>query len=208
MITNKLDFINPRSNENVNDNVAVDVEVDDDDVIFDVSNDNNKYSLSSLENTIFNICRNMNYYIDKYLIIKFINSGINKLWFYSPHSFLEFAMKRVLEDYKNKPENEIRLLFINAVLKWENLRFEYPKWRDNEIIKFKTNQKETIIQNAKNNIPKGCKCGQKLNNMLCCQKCKSYYEFDEDKPTYIFYEFCNEISFLEQFENRRKNNKN
>jgi hypothetical protein len=134
--------------------------------------------------------------IDRKKALEFYHSGIDLSWYEGPYSFFAFAAQKARTGkYADKPPDEQRNLFNNAVASWENLRVEYPLWLKNrkredvetankEALKKAAAAKSAEIQKAKDAAPKVCECGGHLDDMLCCLKCEHVYTFDEDTMKY------------------------
>jgi hypothetical protein len=129
--------------------------------------------------------------IDTKKALEFYRSGIDLSWYEGSYSFFAFAAQKVRTGkYANKPPDEQKNLFINAVVSWENLRTEYPLWLENrkkedvetankEARERADAESKAKIQRAMEALPKTCTCGKPLDEMLFCLDCKLSYEFDE-----------------------------
>jgi len=122
--------------------------------------------------------------IDQVQAQKIAESGLDPPWISGPYSFLQFVKHRLSTDprYKGKPVQEMRLLFV-AAFGWENLRKEYPPWRE---ARLKADKAEAI-KKARENPPDTCpKCGVKLGASGRCQACGGFYEWDEGRKEHVF----------------------
>ena len=132
------------------------------------------------------------FFIDLSVAKKFLNCGLDPMWFVGPYSFLEFSAERVKKKYPGKNNDTLKPLFISAVKSWEDLREEYPHWREEQKRIAERDAKTKAIKLARENVPKKCQCGGTLNSHLCCNSCKGYFEFSEEKAEYIFQKGSNE----------------
>jgi hypothetical protein len=83
--------------------------------------------------------------------------------------------------YPQEPPERQRNLFIKAIT-WENLREEYPPWRDA--------QAEADLNRAKGQakklVPPRCECGAELHGARRCPACGRILEFDEATWSFVF----------------------
>jgi hypothetical protein len=128
--------------------------------------------------------------LDTGLLQRIAESGIDPAWIQGPNSFVEFAKERIMTEYRDKPFEEQRLLFVRAFT-WENLRNEYPAWRQNE-------QKETVTAARKNIFDKISKrptvcehCGAELDSTYVCPGCGYQFWYDDEKDGWIFEQHFN-----------------
>jgi len=110
---------------------------------------------------------------------------LNPEWLQSPYSFLDFAAERVNESYGDKPISEQKALYIDAVKNWEELRAEYPEWKERKIRHEQEMAMNEEIKTAMNNHPTKCeRCGGDLksyNNEYKCNVCGAVCSFDTEK---------------------------
>jgi hypothetical protein len=181
MINKIISSKNEPPNENVNENGNL---IDDD----------NDYL--SIIQKIKTDCNRIMIYIDDKIARLFYNSNIPFEWMKSPSSFFEFCKLKVDISYSDKPDEEKRLLFFNAVQKWENLRQEYPIWKKKQKKEEQERKKRELILSAENQKPMVCKCGEKLNSSLFCHNCRGFYEFNSNTLTYDYMEGLSEDDSL------------
>jgi len=148
------------------------------------------------------------YIIDDKIAEKFQNSKIPEEWTQGQKSFFAYAKICIDEKYPEKPVSEKRTLFITAVQTWENLREEYPAWKNSQEKIEQTAAKKQAI----NNKPTHCeKCQVELSfktSLPRCPSCKGFYEFDSKSGKYVFSEtfkpttqgVMNEIRHKETFQ--------
>jgi hypothetical protein len=130
--------------------------------------------------------------VDTEKAVEFYNSGIDPSWLESPGSFLELAAERATSGaYREKPRQEQRNLFLDAAIRWENLREEYPDWladkRREAAAAAERGAREEAeaarrkkIEEAEQAAPSMCeKCGGPLDETLACPVCKVFYVLDE-----------------------------
>lgn len=140
--------------------------------------------------TVSSICpeikqeaKNIGFFIDYATAQKFYNCGLDPEWLKSPHSFLELAAERINENYGDRPKGEQKALFISAVRTWEELREEYPIWRDNKIKHDAAVQQKAAEKAAWENHPKVCSCGNTLrvfHDTFFCDSCRGSYELNKE----------------------------
>jgi hypothetical protein len=115
-------------------------------------------------------------------------------WF-KGFTFIDFIADTVQESYAEKTKRERGRIFRKLLLDADNLRLEYPQWKNDQekeaaekdIRKKRegaTSEKKAKIQEARDLIPKLCECGKPLDETLSCLDCKVSYEFDENIPGY------------------------
>jgi hypothetical protein len=112
---------------------------------------------------------------------KFLASGIDPAWFSGPHDFTAFMARKVRQKYPKAPPEEQRNLFIGAIA-WDNLRREYPAWRDAQTAASANREKDR----AKKLIPPRCECGAELHGARRCPSCGRILEFDETTWGFVF----------------------
>ena len=66
------------------------------------------------------------FYIDEKTRLKILSKGLNADWLVGPHSFLEFCAARLRKKYPDKSNDELKPIFIAALLTWDDYRAEYP----------------------------------------------------------------------------------
>ncbi|MCL2092979.1 MAG: hypothetical protein FWH12_02185 [Treponema sp.] len=131
-------------------------------------------------NEVINESLDHGYYIDNEMALEFVRCGMDPNWLKPPLSFIEFVANRVEESYKNKSSVEKKKIFVTAIKDWDDLKSEYPKWKND---KEKSMALKEDKQHREKTKPKTCtKCGGELgqyNDELYCRKCQlncSYYE--------------------------------
>jgi hypothetical protein len=126
------------------------------------------------------------FFIDTAIARKFQNCGADPSWLAGPHSFLKFAAERVRKKYPDKNDDELKPLYISAVMSWEELPDAYPLWRAEQEKKAEIKAHNEAVKNARNNPPQKCQCGGRLNSRLKCEACGGVYSLDENICEYIF----------------------
>jgi hypothetical protein len=121
--------------------------------------------------------------LDKKLATKAATSGIDPTWFEGSFSFPVFVNEWLKENpkYRDKTAHEMTLLFASA-FSWENLRKEYPLWKQGKKHELDEKEKLKAIEAAKKNHPVKCECGENLHEYcgeFWCNKCSKVYTFDE-----------------------------
>jgi hypothetical protein len=170
---------NKCANDNVNDNVNVK----------DNGNGNMNFKNDlppQILKRIISEAHRLGFIIDEKMAIMFYRSKIDPAWYEGPYSFLALAAERAKEQYRDKPHHEQQNLFNDAVISWKNLRDEYPPWLEGQQQSAKEAEQKRALQKAKENIPKQCQCGGKLNKHLVCEDCHGYYPFNEKTMAYEF----------------------
>jgi hypothetical protein len=109
-------------------------------------------------------------------------SGHDPAWFDGPHNFLAFTALRVKERYPKLPPGELKRVYGKALLSWDDLRDEYPAWRDAQAEASRAREKDR----AKNLVPRRCECGAELHGALRCPSCGRMLEFDETTWNFVF----------------------
>jgi hypothetical protein len=135
-------------------------------------------------------------------------NSVDPAWIYGPHTFMEMAAERARGGrYSNLPDDEQKAIYLSALFKWDDLRQEYPKWRDaletkdeNERITWEETERRLQREKArKTNLPLVCQCGSKLDEVLLCSACGGEYEFNETTWEYDFYSKGSKPGFTEGF---------
>jgi len=131
--------------------------------------------------------KRLGFTLDKELAAKAAASGIDPPWLERPLSFPEFVHERLAENpkYRNKTPNEMTLLFA-AAFAWENLRLEYPKWKQEKKHELEELEKLKFLEAAKKNHPVKCEyCGhedlQLYDEKYWCKECGASSTFNEKK---------------------------
>ena len=110
-------------------------------------------------------------------------SGLLPSWFDGPYSFLAFTAERVRKKYPGKPEEQLRDLYRKALWAWDNLREEYPPWRE---ARLKAAEAKTT-QKARDSPPDTCpECGEKTGAAGKCSKCGGFFEWDSVLKIHLF----------------------
>jgi hypothetical protein len=134
------------------------------------------------------ISAKVGFFIDKEAARRSLSAGIDPSWFEDTHSFLEFVALKVKEKYRDKPQAQMKSLYIAAVREWDDLRQEYPVWREAQEKKAAEKARINAINAAKAREPEICQCGGNLKDNLVCEKCRGWYKFDEAGLQYQFHE--------------------
>jgi len=105
-------------------------------------------------------------------------SDLDPSWFDGSFTFPEYAALYIRghPKYKDKHPAEQRDLFRKALWAWDNLREEYPAWREEQIDR----AGKKAADHAMNNPPGECpKCGGTIS--VKCPKCGGFWNWDEAK---------------------------
>ena len=113
----------------------------------------------------------------------------------------------VREKYPEKPIEELKPLFISAVLEWEERRSLYPLWRDKQDRKDAAENIKAAVEDARQNKPKVCQCGGELEHKkdgsIKCKKCKGNYVLNDKTAGYDYYP--EGASLTDSFKSHMKN---
>jgi hypothetical protein len=120
--------------------------------------------------------------IDDDIARRFLAAGLDPAWFTGPHDFLAFTAGKVRAKYPKEPPDRQRDLFISAIA-WDNLREEYPGWRDGQEREAREREKARV----KNLAPARCECGAELHGSRRCPACGRIAEFDEATWGFVFH---------------------
>jgi hypothetical protein len=115
---------------------------------------------------------------------KFLNSGIRSDWlFFQNYNFLDFVVFWLKDHkkYAKKPSEDMRNLFISAV-NWDEIRQEYPEWREKQEQKDLKMQKKTIREHYPEHCP-NCFATMQVDK---CPSCGGFFTFDEATMTHSF----------------------
>jgi hypothetical protein len=144
------------------------------------------------------------FFIDSDLAKQFIDRSDHSSWF-GKYSFIKFIAIKITENekYAKKPIDEQRNIFRKLLLDAENLRREYPTWREKQEreesglkakLKLEAGRK-AARDKAYSKKPETCpKCGSALDEDLCCPDCSGTYEFNNDANDWKFYERVKSLS--------------
>lgn len=110
-------------------------------------------------------------------------------WLEGDFSFIEFAAMKIREN-TDKSQSDQERLFVKS-WSYQNLKDEFPDWREKKIIAAKEKKRKKEIENAReNNKPKLCQCGgaefRTDGESYLCLKCGGLYRFDIQKMKYVF----------------------
>jgi hypothetical protein len=147
----------------------------------------------------------LGFIIDKKKAIEFFNSGIDPSWFEGPRSFLDFAADKILNElYPKKPHRDQQNLFNNAVITWQDLRAEYPIWRQKQEEYDRQEALRIERDRVKRNPPGVCRCGARLDGDLHCPVCRGTYRFDDASWEWVYHEEQKPFSIMDGYENYLK----
>ena len=153
------------------------------------STDLNLFQPTSTE--IMQEAKGHGFFIEPKTAKSFLECGLDPLWLSPPHTFIEFVAERIKGKYIDKPLEDIKAMFIAAVLSkdeaWDDLRQEYPAWKS----KREKKNRNTVIETARENPPTNCRCGGRLthhgDNELYCYECRDVtHRFDEASAEWIY----------------------
>jgi hypothetical protein len=121
--------------------------------------------------------------LDKSLASKAVASGIDPTWLEGSFSFPVFVNEWLKENpkYWDKTAHEMTLLFASA-FSWENLRKEYPLWKQGKKHELEEIEKLKALETARRNRPTKCECGkelEKFHGSWICRNCQIQFDFDE-----------------------------
>ena len=153
--------------------------------------------------------QNCGFFIDAKVAKKFQNCGLDTAWYIAPHSFLEYCALTVKKKYPDKQIEELKPLFISAVLEWEERRGLYPTWRDEQDKKAAKEKIKAMVEDARQNKPTTCQCGGELEHnkdgSIKCKKCNGNYVLNEKTAGYDY--FPEGASLTDSFKIHMKNRK-
>jgi hypothetical protein len=116
-------------------------------------------------------------------------STIDPTWIDGPHNFMKLAAERARGGrYADLSEDEQKAIYISALLKWDDLRQEYPVWRENQEKNERLEALRIERERIKNTPPKTCQCGAKLGPDLRCPVCERVCYFDDEQWRWAFIE--------------------
>jgi hypothetical protein len=159
----------------------------------------------------------LGFVIDRKKAVEVFNSGIDPSWYEGPFSFFALAAQKATTGrYSGKSHDEQKNIFISAVISWEDLRIEYPAWLESmkkkaedsarrAARKIAEDEEQKKIDEAREARPTLCECGEELDGMLSCLKCKITYGFDKDALKYLpkpMTKFAMDYARRKQKENR------
>jgi hypothetical protein len=127
--------------------------------------------------------KNHGFFLDQNTVQQFCNCGINNEWFCAPYSFIEFAAGRIEKHYYGRSKSEQKSLFISAVKTWDDLRQEFPSWREGKIRSDIEKEQQEKEKAARSNHPETCTCGgtlRRYSNNFFCETCKAEYSFNAE----------------------------
>ena len=104
-------------------------------------------------------------------------------WLTGDFNFIEYAAKRIREDYYGKSQSEQERIFSKA-WNYDDMLQEYPSWKKKKIKQAAFDKKQDEIEQARENVPKTCpKCGSQIINKGCAS-CNGILVFDEKTLLY------------------------
>ena len=110
-------------------------------------------------------------------------SGLEASWLDGPYSFLAFTAERIRQEYPEKPLVQLRNLYRRALWSWDNLREEYPPWREARL----KAAEARAAQKARDSPPDTCpNCGKKLKATGQCPECNGFLEWDGAQRKHVF----------------------
>jgi hypothetical protein len=127
--------------------------------------------------------------IDQNIFSKIIEAGIDRDWLEGKFSFVQFSEEYINTEYPDKEPPELKRILIKAVTTpWDNLRQEYPAWREKKQQQAEAAENKRRIERARDSPPQKCQCGGNLESRggyLVCDSCNGFYSFEQE---YIFNE--------------------
>jgi hypothetical protein len=147
------------------------------------------------------------FFIDPPIALKLIEE-VDNSWLIGDHSFMEMAAERSRRGkYAEKSEGEQKGLYISALLEWDDLRQEYPRWKAEQekldkrrAIEEAEQERQRQRDMALHNIPAQCPgCQNELNGATRCPSCGGFLEFDEETFTYSFTPYTEMESIMNRF---------
>jgi hypothetical protein len=168
-------------------NQAVEVEVKDKD-----KGNGGGSSDSSTTTVILNFikgCKTLGYSLDESKAREILGSGIDSAWLSGPSNFLEYTDQQIKSEYPDKPSAEKRFLFL-AALTWDNLREDFPAWRDKQNRTTTAKAERCRKDAARAAVPETCgHCGAVLApDNRACPSCNWIPFFNEESEKYEFQE--------------------
>jgi hypothetical protein len=117
-------------------------------------------------------------------------------WF-EAHSFIDFIAETVRQGYSGKPKRERHKIFRKLLFDAQNLREEYPQWREQQ----EKADTAKAREKAKMAKPRTCPtCGADLKNGELGCPGHGYFEFNEAAVKYQFQEYSENCgSLAEEF---------
>jgi hypothetical protein len=121
--------------------------------------------------------------LDTTLATKAAASGVDPPWLEGAFSFPVFVNEWLKDNpkYRDKTAHEMTLLFASA-FSWENLRKEYPLWKQGKEHELEERERLKALETARRNHPANCECGEDLHRYsgeFWCNKCGKAYSFNE-----------------------------
>jgi hypothetical protein len=99
--------------------------------------------------------------------------SLNPAWFEEPYSYPEFVAWFVREKYPDKPRKDRRDLYRKALWAFDDIRQEYPPWRDG------------LLRRDAEKLPETCPdCGVRLASGAC-PSCGGFYEGGASGPVFV-----------------------
>ncbi|MDR1306029.1 MAG: DUF4373 domain-containing protein [Treponema sp.] len=99
--------------------------------------------------------------------------SLNPAWFEEPYSYPEFVDWFVREKYPDKPRNVRRDIYRKALWAFDDIRQEYPPWRDG------------LLRRDAEKPPETCPdCGVRLKSGAC-PACGGFYESGSSGPVFV-----------------------
>jgi hypothetical protein len=120
-----------------------------------------------------------------------VNSGPDPGWLSGGFNFLEYAARFIRGAYPEKPDPELRRLFITAIggrgePPWDNLLDEYPAWRKKQEAAAAAEAAAREAERLKRDPPETCPgCGGPVKDRVC-SRCRGHFRFREDPPGWEF----------------------
>jgi len=109
-------------------------------------------------------------------------------WFDDPFTYPEFVTGKIRERYRDYPQEQIRRLFIDAILKWDNLIEDFPAWREEQTSRERKEREHTRKREALTHPP-SCSCGGTFtvrDDYGYCPTCRKEIVFDNAKVEWVF----------------------
>jgi hypothetical protein len=108
---------------------------------------------------------------------------LNSSWFEEPYSYLEFTAWFVRQEYPDKPRKELRDIYRKALWAWDNLREEYPAWRETQVTAALNKKADRDRKNPPLLCPH-CKTAMVRGK---CPGCNGIYSWDEAQSAHVFF---------------------
>ena len=138
-----------------------------------------------LHNLVKEKIKAQGFYVDDPVVQKIIKAVSDTERITGKYDIITFAAGKINGIYPDKPKEDRRKLFISALTKWDNIKDEYPDWRDKKTAA----EAAAVLEKLRDTPPPNCPhCNTGTGGRKKCPECGGFVEFSEEKKEWVYVE--------------------